>query len=69
MLEEECVQVPFNYKDENGNVIFRDSLTFTLSEYRNISAAEREAMMQTRYENWLYTKANPVEESVLPEEQ
>lgn len=71
MFQEESIQLPFHIKDADGNIIFRDALTFaTVSEFRNTSEAEREAMQQQRYENWQaaiqYAKDHP-EEPVAPE--
>ena len=59
---EEVPKVDFAVKNEQGDVIFRDALVFrTMSELRNCSLAEREAMMQERYNNWLEGKNAPVE--------
>lgn len=60
MLEEEYPQVPFSYRDEEGNVIFRDALVFSsMAELRSTSKEEREVMMEERYQNWLVVKSTP----------
>jgi len=57
MFEEEQPILPFSVKDEDGNVVYRDSLTFPdVTAMRNASKAEREEAMQQRYEEWLAIK-------------
>lgn len=51
---EETPKVDFSITDESGEVVFRDSIVFTsMAELRNTSQAEREAIMQERYQNFL----------------
>lgn len=73
MFEEEAIQLPFIAKDQDGNPIFRDALTFeSITDLRNTSKAEREAMMQQRYDGWQAAieaaKNIPAEEQTPAEE-
>lgn len=69
-MQEESPQIPFNYKDENGNVIFRDALIFTsISDLRNTSKAEREEMMEQRYQTWLQARNTPTNVADSAEEE
>lgn len=67
---EEYPVIPFHIRDESGEVVFRDSLTFpTMVALRNASAAERQAMMRQRYEaHQALLAAEPREEPVEPED-
>lgn len=49
-IQEDHPSVPFNVTDTDGNVIFRDALTFpNMAALRNASTAERKVMMEERY--------------------
>lgn len=49
-IQEERPSVPFVITDEDGNVIFRDAITFkNIVELRNASLFERKVMMNERY--------------------
>lgn len=53
-IQEDHPSVPFNVTDADGNVIFRDALTFpNMAALRNASTAERKVMMQERYATYL----------------
>lgn len=66
---EEIPKVDFAVKDDNGNVVFRDSIVYgTMAELRNDSVVEREAKFQQRYDNWLTAINTPPEETPPPEE-
>lgn len=54
MFEEENLRLVFTHVDANGNVDFRDAIVFSnVTELRNTSQAEREAMFQERYEHFI----------------
>lgn len=66
MQFDETPQVVFEVKDENGEVVYRDAITYaSMAELRADSQAEREAKFQERYENYLIAKSTPTE---TPEE-
>lgn len=66
---EETPKIDFTVKDENGIVVFRDALIFSsISEMRNTSQAERQALMQQRYEAWQEVMNNPEQEETQTEE-
>lgn len=68
-IKEETIIWPFSIVNPDGT-LFRDSLTFsTAAEFRATSAAEREAMQQERYDNWLEAVNNPPEEEIPLEEE
>lgn len=49
-IQEDHPSVPFNVTDTDGNIIFRDALTFpNMAALRNASTAERKVMMEERY--------------------
>lgn len=53
-IEEEAPVLPFTIKDAEGNILFRDSIHFdSVTELRNASHAERETLMQERYQTYL----------------
>ena len=67
-LSEEYPVIPFHFRDDNGDIIFRDSLTFSsMSELRNASAAERQAMMNERFNAYLDLLAAAAREVPEPE--
>lgn len=60
---EETPKIDFSIKDENGIVLFRDALIFSsMSELRNTSSAERQQMMQQRYNDWKASLENVEQE-------
>lgn len=62
---DEIPQVVFEVKDDNGNVIYRDSITYTsIAELRADSKAEREAKFQERYDQYLIAVSTPTEPPV-----
>ena len=63
------MQIPFNFKDDSGHIIYRDSLTFeSIEEYEALSEEERQTLIHERYDNWLAIVNMPFEEPVLEEE-
>lgn len=50
---DETPKIDFTVKDDSGLVIFRDALIFSsMSELRNTSSDERQAIMQKRYDDY-----------------
>lgn len=74
MFEEEQPILVFSVKDDDGNVVYRDSITFrNITEMRNTNQAERQTLMQARYQEWLRLKEEaenspPIDEEVSEEE-
>lgn len=67
-LSEEYPVIPFHFRDDKGDIIFRDSLTFSsMSELRNTSTAERQVMMNERYNAYLDILAAAAREVPEPE--
>lgn len=57
---DEIPQIVFEVKDDNGNVIYRDSITYSsMAELRADSKAEREAKFQERYDQYLIAVNTP----------
>lgn len=70
MQFEETPKVDFEVKDENGEVVYRDSITYpSMADLRADSKEEREAKFQERYENWLAVSTTPTEEVIPPGEE
>lgn len=62
---DEIPQVIFEVKDDEGNVIYRDAITYaTMAELRADSKAEREAKFQERYDAYLVAINTPTEPPV-----
>ena len=58
----EIPQVVFEVKDTDGNVVFRDSITYaSMAELRNDNAQERQAKFQARYEQYLIDISTPTQ--------
>lgn len=69
---EETPKVDFSVTDEQGNVVYRDSIVYeTMADLRADNIAEREAKFQARYDNWGAMQNQPPqdqEEQITPEE-
>lgn len=67
-LSEEYPVIPFHFRDDKGDIIFRDSLTFSsMTELRNTSTAERRVMMNERYNAYLDMLAEAARAVPIPE--
>ena len=66
---DETPQVVFEVKDDDGNVIYRDAITYaTMAELRQDNAAERQVKFQQRYDDWLVASTTPSGDGLPPEE-
>lgn len=64
---DETPQVVFEVKDADGEVLYRDAITYgSMAELRDDNAQERQAKFQERYDNWLIVSTTPTE---APEEE
>jgi hypothetical protein len=60
----EIPKVVFEVKDVDGNVAYRDSITYaTMAELRSDSKAEREAKFQERYQAYLVSRTTTTGEA------
>lgn len=67
---EETPKVDFEVKDDDGNVIYRDSITYaSMAELRNDNTLERQAKFQARYDQWLIVSSTPTESPIVDEVQ
>lgn len=70
MLEEEQPILTFVMRDMVGRVTYRDSLTFeSIAQMRATSKAERQKMMQDRYDEWWKLKQKAKKEAQSEEEK
>lgn len=62
MQFDETPQVVFEVKDENGEVVYRDAITYaSMAELRADNAQERQAKFQARYDAYVIAKNTPTE--------
>lgn len=65
---EEIPKVDFEVLDAEGNVIYRDSITYaSMAELRNDNAQERQAKFQARWDAERIARSTPTESPIVDE--